>query len=148
MKSKYTYSSCLNCGNPIKFRNKYCSHTCQSQYQQKEWEEKWLSGEISGFYKTDHWGNIPDRIRTYLFNKFNSKCSVCGWGETNPYTGRIPLEVEHIDGDYTNNRPENVTLLCPNCHSLTKFYRGANKGKGRGKTWSPKQTDLEIKYNQ
>ena len=65
---------CLNCGKPlIKYQTKYCSNKCQMEYQQKEWEEKWISGEIDGFSKTDHWGNIPDRIRTYLFNKYDSK---------------------------------------------------------------------------
>lgn len=129
---------CLNCGKIlIKRSRKYCSNKCQIEYQQKEWEEKWISGEIDGFSKTDHWGNVPDRIRTYLFKKFDSKCSKCGWGEINQFTGKVPLEVEHIDGDFTNNRPENVTLLCPNCHALTNTYRGANRGKGRGKTWKP-----------
>ena len=129
---------CLNCHKPlVASQTKYCSHQCQSEYQQKQWEEKWLSGEISGFYETNRWGDVPDRIRNYLFKKYNSQCAKCGWGEINPYTGKIPLEVEHIDGNYKNNRPENLTLLCPNCHSLTKTYRGANHGHGRGKTWKP-----------
>lgn len=51
----------------------------------------------------------------------------------------MPLEVEHIDGDSTNNKEYNLTLLCPNCHSLTKTYRGLNKGNGtRNITWTPK----------
>lgn len=132
---------CINCGKEIQSKNckkrKYCSHACQIEYQQKEWEQKWISGEISGVSENDHWDNIPDRIRTYLFKKHNNKCSICGWGEINPFTGRIPLEVEHLDGNAKNNRPENLTLLCPNCHSLTATYRGANRGKGRSKTWSP-----------
>ena len=129
---------CLNCGTPLNSRQtKYCKHKCQQEYQQKQWEEKWISGEISGFSEENHWGGIPDRIRTYLFKKYNSKCANCGWGEINPYSKTIPLEIEHIDGNYKNNRPENVTLLCPNCHSLTKTYRGANRGHGRGKTWKP-----------
>ena len=129
---------CLNCGKTlVRTQKKYCCTECQTEYHQKEWERKWMSGEISGFYKTDHWGNIPDRIRTYLFRVNENKCSRCGWGEMNPYTKRIPLEVEHIDGNHKNNRPENLTLLCPNCHSLTKTYRGANRGNGRGRTWTP-----------
>lgn len=129
---------CLNCGKSlVRTQKKYCCPKCQTEFQQKEWERKWISGEISGFYETDHWGNIPDRIRTYLFRVYGNRCSRCGWGETNPYTNKIPLEVEHIDGNHKNNRPENLTLLCPNCHSLTKTYRGANKGKGRGKSWTP-----------
>ena len=63
--------------------------------------------------------------------KYNNKCSRCGWGEINPYTNNIPLEVEHIDGNFMNNNEENLTLLCPNCHSLTSTYKGANAEKGR-----------------
>ena len=39
----------------------------------------------------------------------------------------IPLELHHINGDNTDNRIENLMLLCPNCHALTEYYRGKNK---------------------
>jgi hypothetical protein len=35
----------------------------------------------------------------------------------------IPLELHHIDGDNTNNKIENLQLLCPNCHAKTPSYR-------------------------
>jgi hypothetical protein len=41
------------------------------------------------------------------------------------------VEVEHIDGNWRNNLPENLTLLCPNCHALTPTFRGLNRGHGR-----------------
>ena len=63
--------------------------------------------------------------------KYQCKCSKCGWGEESPFSHTIPLEVEHIDGNFQNNREDNLTLLCPNCHSLTPTYKGANKGNGR-----------------
>ena len=74
---------------------------------------------------------ISNHIRRYLMDKYNSKCANCGWGQINPYTKVIPLEIEHIDGNYLNNNESNLILLCPNCHSLTPTYKGANKGKGR-----------------
>ena len=74
---------------------------------------------------------ISLHIRTYLLNKYNNKCSKCGWGEINQYTGNIPLEIEHIDGNFFNNKEENLTVLCPNCHSLTSTYKGANLNNGR-----------------
>jgi hypothetical protein len=43
--------------------------------------------------------------------------------------GAIPLELDHIDGDRTNNDPANLRLLCPNCHALTPTYRGRNIGR-------------------
>lgn len=52
-------------------------------------------------------------------------------GRKNLYTNTIPLEVEHIDGNYQNNSEDNLTILYPNCHSLTATYKGANKGHGR-----------------
>jgi 5-methylcytosine-specific restriction endonuclease McrA len=43
--------------------------------------------------------------------------------------GPIPLELDHIDGDRTNNLLENLRLLCPNCRALTPTYRGRNIGR-------------------
>lgn len=70
-------------------------------------------------------------IRRYLMELHEEKCSVCGWGERNPRTGRVPLHVDHIDGDARNNRPHNLRLLCPNHHALTETYGNANRGNGR-----------------
>ena len=112
------YNYCLNCGKEIPRQNKYCSQKCQHEYYQSEWEKKWLAGEISGD-SNSVWTEASKRVKKYLMKKYDNKCSECGWGETNPYTGTIPLEIEHIDGNPYNNKPDNVTLLCPNCHSLT-----------------------------
>ena len=40
----------------------------------------------------------------------------------------IPLELHHINGIKTDNRLENLQMLCPNCHALTDNYRGKNIG--------------------
>ena len=65
-----------------------------------------------------------------IFEKNNYRCEKCGWDEKNMYTNTIPLEIHHIDGDYTNNKEENLQVLCPNCHSLTETHKSHNK-KGR-----------------
>ncbi len=39
----------------------------------------------------------------------------------------IPLEIHHVNGDNTDNRLDNLCLLCPNCHALTNNYRGRAK---------------------
>ncbi|MEU0158083.1 HNH endonuclease [Streptomyces sp. NPDC006261] len=55
------------------------------------------------------------------------RCALCGTGLT--WRERpLPLEVDHIDGDWRNNRPENLRLRCPNCRSTTDTYRGRGRG--------------------
>jgi len=48
-------------------------------------------------------------LRRYLVAKYAERCSLCNWEGRNPVTGRVTIEVEHIDGDWRNNRPENLT---------------------------------------
>lgn len=119
-------NKCLNCGNIT--TNKYCDSKCQHELKYKEYIKEWKNGLNEGVRGE---GQISRYIVKYLFDKHNNKCSKCGWSEINTHTGRVPLEVEHIDGDSSNNSPDNLTLLCPNCHSLTETYKGANRGNGR-----------------
>jgi hypothetical protein len=59
-------------------------------------------------------------------------CELCGWAARAP-DGRIPVELDHINGDRFDNRIENLRILCPNCHSLQPTHRGLNKKSARAK---------------
>lgn len=66
-------------------------------------------------------------VKTLLIKRRGHKCECCGltrWMERD-----ITLEVHHIDGKRKNNVAENLTLLCPNCHSYTPNWRGRNRNK-------------------
>jgi hypothetical protein len=64
------------------------------------------------------------RRRLLAEGVFRAFCSNCGQDE---WLGqKIPLELDHIDGDRQNNLLSNIRLVCPNCHALTPTYRGRN----------------------
>lgn len=54
------------------------------------------------------------------------RCVECGLVEWNEV--RAPLQLDHVNGDPTDNRLVNLRLLCPNCHALTPTYCGRNIG--------------------
>lgn len=59
------------------------------------------------------------------------ECEECGWAQKSE-DGRIPIELDHINGDRQDNRLENLRILCPNCHSLKPTHRGRNIASCRG----------------
>jgi hypothetical protein len=55
------------------------------------------------------------------------RCTECGTG---PVWGGRPmtLEIDHINGDWSDDRAENLRLLCPNCHAVTSTWcRGGRR---------------------
>ncbi len=61
------------------------------------------------------------RVKKHLVRERGLQCENCKITEW--LNKPITLELEHIDGDRTNNSKENLKLLCPNCHSYTKTWR-------------------------
>lgn len=123
--------NCKNCGIEIKGRTdkkSCCGWPCILEYRQKIFVENWLAGIEKG-----NRGKVSTskRIKTHLIRIRGNKCERCGWCEVNPHTNKVPIELEHIDGCWNNNKIENLILICPNCHSLTATYRSLNTGNGR-----------------
>jgi hypothetical protein len=70
---------------------------------------------------------VREGVKTWL-------CEECNNTEWN--NQKIPLELEHCNGNNLDHRIENLKLLCPNCHAQTKFYRGRNKRSAKNEARS------------
>jgi predicted nucleic acid-binding Zn ribbon protein len=114
--------TCLECENKInKGSTKYCSLKCQQTYHFNQRLSDWVNGDYST--------KSRNFFRRYLTETHGYKCSCCSISQWNGKS--IVLEIDHIDGNSENNRPENLRFICPNCHSQTDTYKARNIGKGR-----------------
>lgn len=127
-KDKCKIHICQNCGKEFTHKpstfNKFCDNKCQQEYEYKNYIKRWKNNEENG---SKGGCSVSRYVKRYLFEINNNSCQKCGWSEVNPYTNTIPLHIHHIDGDCTNNKEENLELLCPNCHSLTENFGILNK---------------------
>lgn len=120
--SRVKYSFCPTC-----LKEKTSSYL-RSQLEQVEYIKLWKQGLKDGMGGKS---SIHRYLRRYLIELHNNQCCKCKWKEVNVTTGKVPLEVNHIDGNFRNNDESNLEILCPNCHSLTPTYRALNMGNGR-----------------
>lgn len=112
--------------------NYSCKHwTGQAHLRNKthSWGAKKPLNEILILNSTYLW-NASLKLRLLKDGILQYKCYSCGISEWNG--SKISLQLEHKNGNNVDNREENLSLLCPNCHSQTATFAGRNIGRQDG----------------
>jgi hypothetical protein len=114
---------------------KYCNEIIRGRKQRENLfcDNKCRLADLDKIRNTDfEQGKLSSVVaKKVLVSQHGLQCMECGWDKINSVSNKCPVELEHMDGNSQNNLPENLKLLCPNCHSLTPTYKALNVGKGR-----------------
>lgn len=100
------------------------------QEKKKRVRETWrrkLTEKVAPLIESDDdLGNISGResVKAFIIETRSGKCESCGVCD---WLGKpLSLQVHHVDGNARNNRPSNLKILCPNCHSQTDNFAAKN----------------------
>ena len=127
--------NCKHCDKEFGFKgysftHTYCSRECSVAHSKVKandlYEERyqiWLEGKDIGVKRT------RGLIRQFVIRRDGDKCNICGITEWNGKP--ISLWCDHIDGDASNDSPDNFQMVCPNCDSQQDTFGAKNKGNGR-----------------
>lgn len=120
---------CQNCGKETK-NKKFCCSKCSSDYvhmqaykQFLEYPEKYCNG-----------GYSPKSFKKDILEEQRYVCDIC---KCKPYHNgkRLQFVLDHIDGDASNNKRENLRMICPNCDSQLDTFKSKNKNSKRRNYW-------------
>ncbi len=109
--------TCVGCGTSTT-NPKYCSSDCGVNHRNSLSLQKVIAGNGS-----------HGQVKKYLIATHGNRCMGCD--DTHKRGIRLVMELEHKNGNSSDNRLENCELLCPSCHSVTPTYKGKNRGNGR-----------------
>jgi hypothetical protein len=104
-------SKCKECDtefrwNPSQKAGNYCCRDCH------------ITGTLKN--KIESGSYTRSNALTYFKRTTEYKCSCCGISEWNGK--ELRLQIDHIDGNNSNNVVENFRYLCPNCHTQTDTW--------------------------
>lgn len=116
-RSELIEGKCDFCKKDIKFKKTklyksnyhFCNNTCKKGFFKSQ---SHLRGTFSGHNKM----SAQSKYRKMTFEEYENKCYYCGYD-----TCINILQVHHLDEDRTNNKIENLRIVCPTCHAEVHY---------------------------
>lgn len=130
-KKRMYNNTCAVCGIDVgNKRKKFCCDAHKILYSKerviKNRNELYNKIEIMGYH------NNTSVLKKYLIHKTGNLCSICGF--TGDWNGMsITMILDHINGHSSDNRLENVRLVCPMCDTQLPTFKSKNKKSDRVK---------------
>lgn len=120
-----TYQTLKDTAKELKLNKNHMTGQAHLKNKTNPWAPKRPLEKVLVFGKKENNGNLKIRLIKEL--GWEHKCYSCN---RDSWMGnKIPIELEHINGNSKDNRIDNLTFLCPNCHALTDTWRGRNMGR-------------------
>lgn len=125
---------CIVCNTIlIKEQTKFCCRDCNSQYTRNKRYEYFKNNPD----EFNRGGYSPRSFKDFFLNEQDGVCAICGMID-NWYGKELVFVLDHIDGDASNNRRDNLRLVCPNCDSQLPTFKSKNKNSTRRNYWKEK----------
>ena len=111
--------NCLLCGKKVKYYvSKFCCAECCIEYK---WKEKIKKAEETGYVVSVS----PEIAKSLLLKMREHKCEICG--EIEWMGSKIPLVMDHINGNNKDWRLDNLRLICGNCDRQQPTFGSKNR---------------------
>lgn len=125
IKNKIDFN-CSNCDKKLETKRVYCDVLCANKHKHIVRYNDFLNNNEKYCI-----GNYtPKYFKNDFLNEQNGECDICKcntvWNDK-----KIVFILDHIDGDSSNNKRENLRLVCPNCDSQLDTYKSKNKNSAR-----------------